>query len=102
MFAYFCVKQHVKDISSTIQAQVYERLFQADLGTAGVMMDGRDVILAGMVENYDTKLKAGRIALLTEGVRVVDNQLMVVPAPLSGSELPAISAPAPMTKDEGN
>lgn len=79
ILAYFCISQHIQTIPADIKARTFDELSDSGLGAVGVSMDGRDVVLSGIVETDEAKLNAEKRALTVEGVRRIDNRIIVVP-----------------------
>lgn len=71
-------------IESDILERTRAELTSAGLGDTDVTVDGRDVTLHGAVGSADLQGEAGRIAAAVRGVRLVDNQLTVAAAGVSG------------------
>ena len=78
--AYFCINQHIVTIPADIKYRTSQQLKAADLEAVGVSMNGRDVILSGIVDSDNDKADAQNITLAVNGVRKVDNQIIVAAA----------------------
>ncbi|MBY0506986.1 MAG: OmpA family protein [Bryobacteraceae bacterium] len=72
-----CVSSHSGIIASTVKASTEASLQAAPVAGVKVGVDGREVVLTGLVPTEEAKTKAGIAALATPGVRTVDNQLLV-------------------------
>lgn len=97
--AYFCVSKHISEIPIDIKNRTYDNLNAAGINAVGATTDGRDVTLTGIVETDDIKKRAEETTFKTEGVRKVDNQIMVAPPAFAEGE--DDTAP-PMSEDEIN
>ncbi len=93
ILAYFCVRNHMQHIPTDVQSRTYDALQADNLTSVGIDVDGRDVTLSGIVHKDKTKDRAGIVARQVKGVRVVNNEIMVVPIKIPE---PVVAAPAPV------
>jgi outer membrane protein OmpA-like peptidoglycan-associated protein len=73
-----CIGTDSKMIATMLQNIVSTNIMASPISGVDVKADGRDIILTGKVPSEEQKTKAGQLALLTPGVRTVDNELVVV------------------------
>jgi len=97
---YFCLSKHAPKIQDDIKLRVTQAFGVENLPD-GIKVDGRDVVLTGVVEQDAVKVRAGQVAAGVYGVRVVDNQIQVVeptpppPPPVEIVEPEPVPVPVP-------
>ena len=75
-----CITSHAPVIQESLRASTVTALDEASVKGVKVGVDGRDVVLQGMVATEAIKTQAGTVAMMLPGVRTVDNQLTVAPS----------------------
>jgi len=79
LLAYFCVQSSAQPIQDDIRDRTQKALKDDQLTMIGVTVDGRDVTLTGIVEIENEKFDAAKLAEQIDGVRTVNNQILVAP-----------------------
>ena len=74
---YYYIYQHSPIIQEDINARTIKALAYDDTKYVTVVTHGRDIILSGNVDNTAAKQVAEMRTYMVEGVRTVDNQLIV-------------------------
>jgi outer membrane protein OmpA-like peptidoglycan-associated protein len=77
ILGYFCIYKHSPIIQSDIETRTNVALAEQDLDHVNVGVDGRDIILSGIVENQTVKQQAEDYIKNVYGVRSIDNQLTI-------------------------
>ena len=75
--ALYCISSHSPTIAAGVQAMTNANIAAAPVAGVKVGVDGREVMLTGLVPTEDAKAKAEALAFATPGVRTVDNRLLV-------------------------
>lgn len=83
----FCYSCKTKDADADIQAKISEKFAATpELNRASVLVSDGVATLSGTVENEATKAQAASVAKEINGVKLVNNQILVTP--------PEVAAPA--------
>lgn len=101
ILGYFCIYQHKNDIQEDIHTRTIAAVTSEGLSEANVTIDGRDITLTGEVASEEIKSQAENLVWGVNGVRTVNNQLVVVvsepelePEAIEEFEPPIVEKPA--------
>ena len=72
-----CISANSLEIASLLHDNVGSGLQAAGIAGVTVTTDGRDIVLTGKVASENIKVKAGQLAAAQNGVRTVDNEILV-------------------------
>ena len=75
---FVCVFSEASDIEDALGTQVTQAVGKQDLFWASVEAQGQNILLTGAAPDYQSKKKAGQIALGVSGVTNVDNQIVII------------------------
>ena len=77
ILGYFCIYKHWPEIQDDVNTRTHAALSEQGLDQVIISTNGRDIILAGEVATNAIKQQAEDHAINVDGVRTVDNQLVV-------------------------
>ncbi len=78
ILAYFCITQHIETIPADIKTRVDKSIEFDELARVKSVVDGRDVVLSGVVADNQLKKRAQELAAAVDGVRSTKNDIVVI------------------------
>ena len=99
---YFCIYEQGLIIQNDIDTRTHTALFEKDLDDITIVTDGRDITLIGEVDSIETKIRAKEITQQVDGVRAVNNQLIIAtPQPKEERIQNPELEPLPINNEQG-